>query len=512
MIEDKIISYEDAPAVFDELRKQNKTIVQCHGTFDLVHPGHLYHLEEAKALGDILVCTITGEAHVNKGPGRPYFNDHLRSKALASLTYVDYVVVVPFPAAVEAIKCVKPRYYCKGREYEDQNVDVTGNIHNDVETVHQYGGEMRYVGSVVFSSTKLLNNFFDNLPAPVKDFCHTISSKTSPDQFREVVESFEDIKVLVIGDVIFDRYSYVKVQGLTSKNRILSGRYLHEDTQSGGALAVVRHIKQFCKQVDLISILGTEPWVDDMMSQDLEPESNLTIRSEEFTTVLKQRYVEPTGDGKELNKLFSVNYIDAEFPSEPLQRQLLSQIEKYIDRYDVIVVTDFGHGVMQPMIREFVQECAPFMALNCQTNSNNHGFNIISKQYHRANVFTLDEQELLLSCAHRHVDHVAEMKQLRNSFNSSYAWLTRGPVETIGVNDRSETCVCQPLETTVVDTVGAGDAFFSLALLAAYRKLPLSLATFLGQLAGGQAVRIIGNVTPISKPGVLKSGMSLLNF
>jgi sugar/nucleoside kinase (ribokinase family) len=64
----------------------------------------------------------------------------------------------------------------------------------------------------------------------------------------------------------------------------------------------------------------------------------------------------------------------------------------------------------------------------------------------------------------------------------------------------------------VVDTIGAGDAFFSVAALAAARGLPVDLATFLGQLAGAQAVKIVGNASPISKTTLLKSGMSLLNF
>ena len=64
----------------------------------------------------------------------------------------------------------------------------------------------------------------------------------------------------------------------------------------------------------------------------------------------------------------------------------------------------------------------------------------------------------------------------------------------------------------VVDTVGAGDAFFAIAALAAQKKLPIELSTFLGQLAGAQAVKIVGNEHPISKQVLLKSGMSLLNF
>jgi sugar/nucleoside kinase (ribokinase family) len=167
---------------------------------------------------------------------------------------------------------------------------------------------------------------------------------------------------------------------------------------------------------------------------------------------------------------------------------------------------------MQPQIRKLVQESAPFLALNCQTNSNNHGFNIISRQYRRADAFTLDEQELMLSSGHRHLDFSAELKALQKNLGSRYAWLTRGPVQTIGLLENDPPCLCPPLEYDVVDTIGAGDAFFSVAALAAARKLPISISTFIGQLAGAQAVRIVGNARPITKQQLLRTGMSLLNF
>ena len=89
-------------------------MVHCHGTFDLVHPGHLVHFEEARALGDLLVVTLTAGNYVKKGPGRPFFEDRLRAKFLAGLSCVDLVSIVPFPAAKEAIEAVRPDIYCKG--------------------------------------------------------------------------------------------------------------------------------------------------------------------------------------------------------------------------------------------------------------------------------------------------------------------------------------------------------------------------------------------------------------
>lgn len=508
----KIIPFEKAGARFEKLRASGKTVVHCHGTFDMIHPGHIVHFEEAKALGDVLVVTLTGEKFVNKGPGRPYFNDAIRSRWLAALGCVDYVVVIPHPAAVEAIECVKANYYCKGREYENPDNDVTGNIKDDVEAVKRVGGEMRYVGSIVFSSTRLLNEHFEPYPAEVKAFCHEVAQACPPDKFRKAVEGFKDLRVLIVGDIIFDKYTTLEVQGLTSKNRILSGRFVSEEMQAGGALAVFRHIREFTPHVKLVSLVGQEPWLDGLLNEFIAPHEQDLVRSPKFTTIVKQRFVEPRHEGKELSKLFSVNYINKRAPEEALQYAVLDRIADQIDDYDLVLVMDFGHGMLEDIVRVYVQEEAKLLAVNCQTNSNNHGFNILGRRYHRADIFTLDQTEMNLTVGRRDLDYGKELSNLAGQLNSRYAWLTRGVTETLGRNCQKELCACAPFERTVVDTLGAGDAFCAVASLAAAAKLPLNVATFMGQLAGAQAVKIVGNSEPIRKAKFLKGGSSMLAF
>lgn len=512
MTRKKILSYEEARPIFDQERLDGRRIVQCHGTFDLIHPGHIVHLEEARSLGDRLVVTITDEHHVNKGPGRPCFNDALRARTIAALECVDYVVLIPFAAAVEAIRLVKPDVYCKGTEYEDASNDVTGNIHDDLTEVRAHGGEVRYIGSVVFSSTRLLNRHFGHISETVRAFCAELATRTTGHEIRAMVDGFEKLRVLVVGDTIIDQYAYLKVQGLTSKNRIISGRFLHQDTYLGGALAVLRHVKQFTKSVRFVSLLGTEPWVEDLLGGALESGDDATVRDEAFTTVVKKRYVEPLLEGNEISKLFSVNYLNAAAPSSAIQERVIANLRREMKNCDVVLLADFGHGLMQDKIREIVQDEAPFLMLNCQTNSNNHGFNIITRQYRRADAFSLDQQEMMLACGLRDFDAERELAAVAQSFGSTYAWLTRGSIMTLGLaSDRSPVQI-PPLVTDVTDTVGAGDAFFSIAGLASVSRLPLDVATFLGQLAGAQAVNIVGNERPISKSALLKAAMSLLNF
>ena len=508
----KIVGFDEISSVLDRHRENGEMIVQCHGTFDLIHPGHVIHFEESKRLGDKLVVTVTGEKFVNKGPGRPYFNDELRIKSLSALESIDYVVIVPYPAAVEAIEAVRPDIYCKGKEYEDACSDVTGNMEDDVKTVQVVGGVIRYVGSVVFSSTKLLHGNFSTQTPEVKLFCKSIAESYNTADLRSFIDSFSSLKVLVLGDVIFDEYETVQVQGLTSKNRILSGRSLYGSQQAGGALAVFRHALQFTESIQFLSLVGTESWVEPTLQKFLPQKNDNVIRCEKFTTVRKLRFVEPYKEGIELNKLFSVNYInDAEIPQDA-ESQILDSLSSTIKNFDLVLVMDFGHGLMTQKIRELVQEKALFLALNCQTNSYNHGYNIINRQYKRADSFSLDEAEIKLVSGIKKTNFSKELELLRQSLSSKYAWLTRGAVETIGISNDKELSRCPSFENEVVDPVGAGDAFCTIASLAAAKGLPMDASTYLAQMAGAQAVRIIGNSEAIKKADLLKAAQTMINF
>ena len=80
----KILALKDLAKRLEAEKKQDKTVVLCHGCFDLMHPGHIKYLQAAKSMGDRLVVTVTPDAYVDKGPGRPVFNQTLRTESLAA--------------------------------------------------------------------------------------------------------------------------------------------------------------------------------------------------------------------------------------------------------------------------------------------------------------------------------------------------------------------------------------------------------------------------------------------
>ena len=117
-------------------------VVLCHGVFDLLHPGHIQHFQEARSLGDILVVTVTADAHVNKGPGRPAFTQRLRMESLAAMECIDFVALSEWPTAIEVIRRIRPDFYVKGSEYQDSDNDLTGKILEVVDAGREVGGSV----------------------------------------------------------------------------------------------------------------------------------------------------------------------------------------------------------------------------------------------------------------------------------------------------------------------------------------------------------------------------------
>ena len=113
----KICTRDELLARRDTARRDGRRVVHCHGCFDIVHPGHIRHLRQARQLGDLLLITITGDAGIGKGVGRPLIPQELRAENLSALDFVDWVYIEPSPTAVDLLDAVRPDVYVKGQEY-----------------------------------------------------------------------------------------------------------------------------------------------------------------------------------------------------------------------------------------------------------------------------------------------------------------------------------------------------------------------------------------------------------
>jgi rfaE bifunctional protein nucleotidyltransferase chain/domain len=156
----KIVELTELEKTLRELKSKGKKIVHCHGCFDLMHPGHIKYFQLSKEMGDVLVVTVTPDIYVDKGPGRPVFNQNLRAESIAALECVDYVAINKWPTAEETLRLLRPDIYVKGQEFEKLE-DKTGKIQKEYKVLKEIGAELRFTHEIVFSSTELLNKHFN---------------------------------------------------------------------------------------------------------------------------------------------------------------------------------------------------------------------------------------------------------------------------------------------------------------------------------------------------------------
>ena len=168
-----------------------------------------------------------------------------------------------------------------------------------------------------------------------------------------------------------------------------------------------------------------------------------------------------------------------------------------------MVVADYGHGFIDYDISKYIQKYSKNLSVNCQTNSMNFGFNLITDKYQKCNNFVVDQKEISLAMRDKKLSNTSILKLLKNKLKSDTAFLTVGNKYSIGMS-KKEINKIPPINKNLVDTIGAGDAYFSINSILNLSKLTLSEKNFLSQVAGGYACGYENNDYKLNLDSFLK--------
>jgi len=444
----KVVSLDSLAQIIAESKASGMKVVHCHGCFDVFHVGHLRHLEEAKSFGDMLVVTITPDRFVNKGPSRPQFNELLRAEVIAGVGVVDYVAINEHETVIDTLPIIRPDIYCKGIEYCGLKNDA---IMDEQAAIESIGGRIAFTDGITFSSSRLINTF--TLSDDVRDYLK--SFKYSYTEVVEWLEKINDLKVLIISETIIDEYQYGVSIGKSGKSPIVAFRLGNKEMFEGGITAIKNHLQDF------VSVVGTVP-------------SNV---------IIKKRYIENN------QKLFETYDMDENHPD------ICELVSEIIGNYDIVLVADFGHGLLSNKLRAIVKQKAKFLAVATQRNAGNMGHNTIRKYWDREDrlYICVDEDELRLA-VHEHYSRHHDLSDIIKNELPSNSIITRGSNGCIFNGG-----VVPALTTNVVDTVGAGDAFLSITSPLMCVGAPIDLVGFVGCVAGAIKVSYMGNKEHITK-------------
>lgn len=490
-----------------QLKEAGKTVVQSHGVFDLVHPGIIKHLEEAKVRGDVLVVTVIRDQDVRRGPGRPIFPETMRAGNVASLQQVDYVSIVEESTPFECVKMIKPDIFAKGQAYKERDRKIHEKIY-EAEKEFYFGKSTIYeTQGFSFSSSNLINSFLDIYPEEIKTFLQKFSKQYSFEQVVSRIETLKKMRVLLIGDGIIDEYHYCTAMGRSSKTPIVVNKYLTHEDFAGAVFIIANHIAGICEKVHLVTLLGKKDSREDFIRQNLRPnvQPKFFFR-EDGPTVIKRRYI----DQYRNQKLFEINYLNEDYINGDCEVGIIDYLKSVVSDYDLVLVSDFGHGFITDRMIKAISRHAKIFAVNTQTNAANTGYNMITK-YKKPNFVCLDETEARLATQDKFSDIESIARRIVSKINSDFLIVTLGKKGSIGVDNKGEVNYTPIFSTKVVDTVGAGDAFFAFTAPCFAQGMPLDFVSFVGNAVGALAVQIMGNKKPVEKHELLEFMHTILN-
>lgn len=502
----KIITIEQLQSLIFP-KKNKKKVILCHGVFDLLHIGHIKHFEEAKNLGDILVVSLTPDIYVRKGPGRPAFNEKLRLQAIAALQMVNYVILNSTPSAVNVIKKIKPDIYCKGPDYKEYKNDISGQIKKETIAIKKTGGKIIFTKGITFSSSKLINNFSDFYSDDQKKLFKKIKKDHSFTGIKKLIDEFKKIKVLIIGETIIDQYVFCEALGKSGKEPVLALRDLKTEEYLGGAAALARHMSSFCKNISLLSMLGEKSDYIKEIKNKLPKNVNFKfIKKKNSPTILKRRFLDHVSS----NKVLGVYTINDDFLSKNQDKSLSKILKKMIPKYDLVVVSDYGHGFISNNNANLICKLSKYLALNAQVNAANIGYHSM-RNYKNVDCVIVNDKEIHHEMRDRNNKTEYLMKKLAVRQNIKNLIVTRGKEGAISYNKKNNKFnFCGAFADDVVDKIGAGDAMLSIIALCLKNNLTEDLSLLLGSLAAAQSTETVGNKDSVSKNKIIKTLEHLL--
>jgi rfaE bifunctional protein kinase chain/domain len=479
-------------------RPREKKVIMCHGTFDVVHPGHVRHLLYAKTKADVLIASLTADEHIKKGNMRPFVPEDLRAVNLAALEMVDYVIIDRDPTPLRNLALIQPDYFAKGYEY------TAGALHTktqeEINILDAYGGEMLFTpGDIVYSSSALIELAPPSI-AVEKLMTLMDAEGVTFKNLHDAVQRLKGIRAHVVGDTIVDSYTYCSMFGGMTKTPTMSVRFDRKVDYAGGAAIVAKHLRAAGAEVTLSTVLGNDAYhsfvLDELNAAGVHC---LAIIDETRPTTNKNAIV---ADGY---RLLKVDTLDNHSISDKIIEQLKRQIAD--TEVDAVAFCDFRHGIFNrstiPQFTTAIPRNA-FRVADSQVASRwgnileFQDFDLITPNEREAR-FALGDQDLVVRPLALELYRRARCKTLilKCGDRGLITYRKAPPGDYRGF------FAIESFADKVVDAVGAGDALLAYATLTMVALKSAVIASILGSIAAGVECEHEGN-WPVTPDQVLK--------
>lgn len=469
-------------------RPRQRKVIMCHGTFDVVHPGHVRHLLYAKTKGDILVASLTADEHIEKGNSRPYVPEDLRAINLAALEVVDYVIIDRKPTPLQNLGIIQPDYFAKGYEYFGNGVNA--KTRDEVQVLETYGGEVIFTpGDIVYSSSALIELEPPKI-ATEKLITLMEAEGISFNDLYAALDKCKGIKVHVVGDTIIDSYTYCNMVGGMTKTPTMSVLLQKKVDYTGGAAIVAKHLKAAGAEVRLSTVLGNDGFKDFVLDDlkkfgvNVQPIVDETRPTTNKNAIVAEGY-----------RLLKVDTLDNRSISDKNVERLKKQIAR--NTVAAVVFSDFRHGIFNRHTIPELTSAIPahvYRVADSQVASRwgnileFEGFDLITPNEREAR-FALGDQDSVVRPLALELHRRSKCKTLILKLGERGIITYRS---NLPVDFRAFFAIDSFVEH-IVDAVGAGDALLAYSTLAMIATGNEVIASILGCMAAGVECEHDGN-------------------
>ena len=467
----------------DRLRKTGKSIVFVSGNFNVIHPGHLRFLTFAANSGDYLIVGVNRD----QAPA-VYVPEALRLEGIKNLTIVDDSCLLPYPLE-DCINLLKPDIIVKGKEYEN-----TYNKEKDL--LNNFGGRLIFSsGEIRFSSMELLQRELSEINRATinKPDDFLIRHQTSVPSLIEITKRFNQLKVVVIGDLIVDEYITCDPLGMSQEDPTIVVTPIRNDVFVGGAGIVAAHAKGLGAEVKYYGIVGRDQIADEVkLSLKKHGVESRLFEDVSRKTTLKQRY---RSRGK---TLLRVSHLHQHEISNELSDTIFSSLADDIKSADLLVFSDFNYGCLpQGLIDKIITHCQKHNVPMTADSQSSSQVGDISR-YYGMMLVTPTEHEARLAIRNKDLGLAALAQELRLKSGNKNVFITLGGE---GLLIDSESLPGKEVVTDLLpafnlapkDVAGAGDSLLICASLALATGATGWEAAYLGSIAAACQVGRVGN-------------------
>lgn len=488
----------NSPKIFQDIKKLRpeqiaEIDVVCFGHFNILHPGHFRFLEFAKNQGDHLCIILKGDDEIADETETHFFPEADRASVLSGISSVGSVLLKGKLSLRECLQILKPKKLVLGNEFRNsdnqQVIGAEGVLDSMGGQVIYHAGDKHVSTLVPFEST--LSQREEENRQKFLAVCDRRGIKF--DDLNHCIEKFQNLNVLVVGDLIVDKFVSCDTLGVSSEAPVLVVKELEEEDFIGGAGVVASHIAALGANSKFVSVVG-----DDSLGAKIGARlsargvSEHLIIDEKRITTEKTRYLVGT------QKVFRVSKLMDHNIGAKTEAKIIQHIHNNIKDIDCIIVSDFVYGVVTPKLLEYIQNIAYsndvklFGDLQCSSQigdvSKFQNFDMIFPTEKEARIAIGNKDDGLEFVAQQ-ILRTTNCKNLAVKLGGNGLVVYDNSLSRLGESEHFPALSANP-----IDVSGAGDSLLSAMALSMTAGANLMQATAIGSLVASCAVEKLGNV------------------